>query len=152
MYLMSAQVKAGVLPKWMATADGQAPRRSLFVCCSVSVLFAFLPIQLNLALQSLLFVTTILLEVVCFLKMDSTRALFSPSYIWYRRALVTPTILLAAFVISVQEKWLFMAVLASLLLLAAWSLPPDTKEDPPLKTLEENDITIPLLVDSPINL
>jgi amino acid transporter len=153
MYLVAAQVKAGVLPKYLASGDSnETPRRSLLVCCGLSVLFALLPIQLNLALQTLLFVAIILLEVLCFLKMDAKQALFSPQYIWYRRALVTPTIVLAAFIISVQEKWLFMGVLAFVLVLASWSLPPDTKEDPPLKTVEENDITIPLLVDSPINL
>ena len=133
-YLVSAQVKAGVLPAWMAspTENTGTPRRSLLVCSSVAALFSFLPLQLSLSVQSLFFVYIILLEVACFLKMDGKLALFSPSGVWMRRLIVTPTLVLAAFVISVQQSMLFFATLAATIVIAAYTVQPDTKPDPPL--------------------
>ena len=130
MFTCQGMAKQGVLHAGLAVATPSGiPRRALCLCAFGSLLFGFLPLLVNLSVEGILFVAIILVEMLCFLRMDSKGSVLAPEGRFARRLLVAPVTVLAVWALVVQDRSTVFGTLCVLVLGAMWSVRSDAKDE-----------------------
>ena len=73
MFTCQGMAKLGIFPEWLAkSSESGIPRRALCTCALGGLLFGFLPLMVNLSIEGILFIAIMLVEMLCFLRMDAS--------------------------------------------------------------------------------
>jgi amino acid transporter len=125
-YTVHSMSAAGIFPRALNTAvAGTPPQLAIGACALVSLVFGAAPLLVNLSIESVLYVCIMLAELACFLKDDGDRSsTFRISPAWRRAACVGPVVL-SMWVLVVQNRYVTMATLACVTLLALFSIRPE---------------------------
>jgi amino acid transporter len=102
-YNMAAMAEVGIFPKGLAKTVWNIPYRSMVLCAVISVAFGFVPLLINLSVESIFYVAVILAEGFCFLVMDSHTMVWSPKKLVWRKVIVMPLFALAMYTLTVQN-------------------------------------------------
>jgi amino acid transporter len=149
---------AGVLPRWLGLGwpqwrwlrwivgdkEGVAVR-SVLLCSFISILFGTLPLLINLSIESILYVLIMLMEVLCFLRAGgAAKSAVFPSLAgpFARKMLVVCPVVLAMWVLVVQNSFISFATYAVLALVAAWRIRPDISIEDLVRTPVEMPVEL----------
>ena len=105
-YSLQGAASLGAMPSWFAVVDAKSgtPRNALLFCGAISILFGFVPFQINLALESVLYSFLILGQIACFFSVKPSEYFFLTKSAWVKYLLILPPAIIAAFSIAVQNS------------------------------------------------
>jgi len=103
-YNTVAMAETGLFPSWLVKRWRGVPFNSLISCAFLSVVFGFVPLLINLSIESILYIAVMLAEGFCFLAMDSTNSVLAPKTLFWRKVIVMPVFVLCMYTLTVQNS------------------------------------------------
>lgn len=125
-YTLESLASIGGAPLLFSRSKGESvPDNAIFACAFVSLVFGCMPLLVNLSIESILVVFIMLTELACFLRDDEPhKSLFFANTIFRRRCVAVFPLILAMWVVVVQDQFVAFATLAIVVGVGLWSIPP----------------------------